>query len=252
VRGPGRVVAPPGDAGRRAGIEERIPLAGLRKKIAQKMALATSTAAHFTFVEECDATELKRLRERLVSTAHDQGVRLNFLPFVVKAVVASLKRHPMLNAVVDETTQEIVLRKYYNIGIATATDAGLVVPVVKDADKKSVLGIAREIERLADEARTGKARLEDLQGSTFTITSLGAQGGLLATPIINFPEVAILGVHRIKSRPVVKAGQIVVGDVMLLSLSFDHRVVDGHVGAAFAYDVIGTLEQPERLLLDLV
>jgi pyruvate dehydrogenase E2 component (dihydrolipoamide acetyltransferase) len=252
VRGPGRVVAPPGDAGRRAGIEERIPLAGLRKKIAQKMALATSTAAHFTFVEECDATELKRLRERLVSTAHDQGVRLNFLPFVVKAVVASLKRHPMLNAVVDETTQEIVLRKYYNIGIATATDAGLVVPVVKDADKKSVLGIAREIERLADEARTGKARLEDLQGSTFTITSLGAQGGLLATPIINFPEVAILGVHRIKSRPVVKAGQIVVGDVMLLSLSFDHRVVDGHVGAAFAYDVIRTLEQPERLLLDLV
>jgi pyruvate dehydrogenase E2 component (dihydrolipoamide acetyltransferase) len=123
---------------------------------------------------------------------------------------------------------------------------------VKDADKKSVLEIAREIERLADEARTGKARLEDLQGSTFTITSLGAQGGLLATPIVNFPEVAILGVHRIKPRPVVKAGQIVVGDVMLLSLSFDHRVVDGHVGAAFAYDVIGTLEQPERLLLDLV
>ncbi len=252
LRGPGRVVAPPGDAGRRAGIEERVPLVGLRKKIAQKMALATSTAAHFTFVEECDATELKRVRERLVSAAHDQGVRLNFLPFVVKAVVASLKRHPMLNAVVDETTQEIVLRKYYNIGIATATDAGLVVPVVKDADKKSVLEIAREIERLADEARTGKARLEDLQGSTFTITSLGAQGGLLATPIVNFPEVAILGVHRIKPRPVVKAGQIVVGDVMLLSLSFDHRVVDGHVGAAFAYDVIGTLEQPERLLLDLV
>jgi pyruvate dehydrogenase E2 component (dihydrolipoamide acetyltransferase) len=233
------------------GPEERVPLAGLRRRIAQKMALATSSAAHFTFVEECDATELMRVRAELTARARDQGVRLSYLPFIVKAVVASLKRHPMLNAALDETTQEIVLRKYYNIGIATATDAGLVVPVIKDADRKSILGIAREIETLADLARAGKAKLEDLQGSTFTVTSLGAQGGLLATPIINFPEVAILGVHRIKSRPVVKAGQIVIGDVMLLSLSFDHRVVDGHVGAAFAYDVIGTLEQPERLLLEM-
>jgi pyruvate dehydrogenase E2 component (dihydrolipoamide acetyltransferase) len=235
----------------RAGVEERIPLAGLRRRIAQRMALATSTAAHFTFVEECDATELVRVRSRLSDAARDQGVRLNFLPFIVKAVVAALKRHPMLNAALDETAQEIVRRKYYNIGIATATEAGLVVPVIKDADKKSIVAIAAEIERLADLARAGKARLQDLQGSTFTITSLGAQGGLLATPIINYPEVAILGVHRIKSRPVVKAGQIVIGDVMILSLSFDHRVVDGHVGAAFAYDVIGTLEQPERLLLEL-
>jgi pyruvate dehydrogenase E2 component (dihydrolipoamide acetyltransferase) len=233
------------------GVEERIPLAGLRRRIAQRMALATSTAAHFTFVEECDATELVRIRSRLSDAARDQGVRLNFLPFIVKAVVAALKRHPMLNAALDETAQEIVRRKYYNIGIATATEAGLVVPVIKDADKKSIVAIAAEIERLADLARAGKARLQDLQGSTFTITSLGAQGGLLATPIINYPEVAILGVHRIKSRPVVKAGQIVIGDVMILSLSFDHRVVDGHVGAAFAYDVIGTLEQPERLLLEM-
>jgi pyruvate dehydrogenase E2 component (dihydrolipoamide acetyltransferase) len=235
----------------RAGLEERIPLAGLRRRIAQRMALATSTAAHFTFVEECDATELMRVRARLSDAARDQGVRLTFLPFIVKAVVAALKRHPMLNAALDETAQEIVRRRYYNIGIATATEAGLVVPVIKDADKRSIVAIAAEIERLADLARAGKARLEDLQGSTFTITSLGAQGGLLATPIINYPEVAILGVHRIKPRPVVKAGQIVIGDVMLLSLSFDHRVVDGHVGAAFAYDVIGTLEQPERLLLEM-
>ena len=124
-------------------------------------------------------------------------------------------------------------------------------PVVKDADRKSVLEIAREIERLAGEVRAGKARAEDLSGSTFTITSLGAKGGLLATPIINFPEVAILGVHQMKTKPVVRGGQIVIGDVMLLSLSFDHRIVDGHVGAAFALDVIATLENPETLLLEL-
>jgi len=123
--------------------------------------------------------------------------------------------------------------------------------VIKDANQKSILDIARDIDRLAGEARAGKARLDDLQGSTFTITSLGTQGGLLATPIVNFPEVAILGVHQMKPRPVVRDGQIAIGDVMLLSLSFDHRVVDGHVGAAFAYDVIGYLEQPERLLLEL-
>jgi pyruvate dehydrogenase E2 component (dihydrolipoamide acetyltransferase) len=174
------------------------------------------------------------------------------LPFIVKAVVAALKKHPTLNSTVDEAGNAVVYRRYYNVGIATATEAGLVVPVVKAADTKSVLDIALDIERLAADARAGKSRIEDLQGSTFTVTSLGAQGGLMATPIINYPEVAILGVHRIKERPVVKNGQIVIGDVMLLSLSFDHRVVDGHVGAAFAYDVIGYLEEPDRLLLEMV
>ncbi len=134
---------------------------------------------------------------------------------------------------------------------AAATEAGLMVPVVRDADRKSLLEVAREIDRLAGEARAGKAKLDDLQGSTFTITSLGAQGGLFATPIINFPEVAILGVHQMKQKPVVRDGQIVVGDVMLLSLSFDHRIVDGHVGAAFAYDVIGYLQDPDRLFLEM-
>jgi pyruvate dehydrogenase E2 component (dihydrolipoamide acetyltransferase) len=231
---------------------ERVPMQGLRKRIAQKMALSKSTAAHFTFVEECDATELKRLRSQLKDAALERGAKLTLLPFIVKAVVAALKKHPTLNATVDEEANAIVYRRYYNVGIATATEAGLVVPVVKAVDGKSVLDIALEIERLAADARAGKSRIEDLQGSTFTITSLGAQGGLLATPIINYPEVAILGVHRIKERPVVKDGQIVVGQVMLLSLSFDHRVVDGHVGAAFAYDVIGYLEQPDRLLLEMV
>jgi pyruvate dehydrogenase E2 component (dihydrolipoamide acetyltransferase) len=215
------------------------------------MALSTHTAAHFTFVEECDVTELKAMRARLLGPAETQGVKLSFLPFIVKATVAALKKHPMLNTTLDESTNELVFRKYFHIGIATATDAGLLVPVVKDADRKSILEIARDIDRLAADARAGHAKREDLQGSTFTITSPGAQGGLFATPIINFPEVAILGVHRMKRKPVVKKEQIVIGDVMLLSLSFDHRIVDGLVGAAFAYEIIGYLEQPDRLMLEM-
>jgi pyruvate dehydrogenase E2 component (dihydrolipoamide acetyltransferase) len=245
------MAAPAHAAASAPGREERVPLVGIRRRIAQKMAQSKSTAAHYTFVEECDATALKGLRARLKDAAEAQGAKLSFLPFVVKAVVGALKKHPTLNTTLDEARNEIVFRKYFPIGIATATDAGLLVPVVKDADKKSILEIAREIEQLAHEARSGKARAEDLTGSTFTITSLGASGGLLATPIINFPEVAILGVHQMKTKPVVRDGQIVIGDVMLLSLSFDHRIVDGHVGAAFALDVIAYLEKPETLLLEL-
>jgi pyruvate dehydrogenase E2 component (dihydrolipoamide acetyltransferase) len=223
----------------------------MRRKISQRMAQSKHTAAHFTFVEECDVTALKALRARLRGPAEAQGVKLSFLPFIVKATVLALKKHPWLNTALDESTNELVFRKYFHIGIAAATDAGLMVPVVKDADRKSLLDIARDIDRLSADARAGKAKLEDLQGSTFTITSLGAQGGLFATPIINFPEVAILGVHQMKTKPVVKDGQIVIGDVMLLSLSFDHRIVDGHVGAAFAYEIIGYLENPDRLWLEM-
>jgi pyruvate dehydrogenase E2 component (dihydrolipoamide acetyltransferase) len=233
------------------GVEERVPFAGMRRKIATKMAQSVHTAAHFTFVEECDVTSLKSLRARLKASAEKQGVKLTFLPFIVKAVVAALKRHPILNSALDETTNELVYRKFYNIGIAASTDAGLMVPVVKDADRRSLLDIAREIDRLGTDAKNGKSKMDDLSGSTFTITSLGSEGGLFATPIINFPEVGILGVHQMKQKPVVKDGQIVIGDVMLLSLSFDHRIVDGHVGAAFAYDIIHFLEDPDRLFLEM-
>jgi pyruvate dehydrogenase E2 component (dihydrolipoamide acetyltransferase) len=232
-------------------LEERVPFAGMRRKIAQKMAQSTQTAAHFTFVEECDCTAIKALRARMKPAAEAQGVKLSFLPFIVKACVAALKKHPILNSALDESKNELVYRKYYNIGIAASTEAGLIVPVVKDCDKRSILDVAREIDRLAADAKAGKSKLEDLQGSTFTITSLGAQGGLFATPIINFPEVAILGVHQMKQKPVVKAGQIVIGDVMLLSLSFDHRIVDGHIGAAYAYEVISYLENPDSLFLEM-
>ena len=232
--------------------DERVPFVGMRRKIAAKMQQSKQTAAHFTFVEECDATALMDMRQRLKPAAEAQGVKLTFLPFIVKAVVQALKRRPILNSALDETTNELVYRKSHHIGIAASTDAGLMVPVVKDADKRNLLDIAREIDRLGTDAKAGKSKPQDLSGSTFTITSLGAEGGLFATPIINFPEVGILGVHRIKERPVVKNGQIVIGHVMLLSLSFDHRIVDGHVGAAFAYDIIASLENPERMFLEMI
>lgn len=232
-------------------LEERVPFVGLRRQIASKMAQSKRTAAHFTFVEECDVTALKALRGRFKGHAEALGVRLTYLPFIVKACAAALKRHPILNSTLDESTNELVYRRYSNIGVATATDAGLVVPVVKDVEHRSLLDVAREIERVAAEAKAGKAKAEDLSGSTFTITSLGSHGGLFATPILNFPEVGILGVHRMKERPVVKNGEIVIGEVMLLSLSFDHRVVDGHVGAAFAYELIGYLEDPDKLLVEI-
>ncbi|MCL2777846.1 MAG: 2-oxo acid dehydrogenase subunit E2 [Polyangiaceae bacterium] len=232
-----------------AHIEERVSFAGIRRKIAKKMAQSVHTAAHFTFVDECDVAALKALRDRLRPHAQRHGVKLTFLPFIAKAALAALKKYPILNSTLDETTSEIVYRKYYNLGIATSTDAGLVVPVVKNADRLGLLDIAREIDRLASDAKAGKSKVDDLAGSTFTITSLGAEGGLLATPILNFPEVGILGVHQIKQKPVVRQGQIVIGDVMLLSLSFDHRIVDGHVGAAFAHEVIFYLQDPDCLLL---
>lgn len=215
------------------------------------MTRSKHTAVHFTFVEECDATALKDLRARLRPAAEKQGVKLTYLPFFVKACVAALKKMPSLNSSFDEATQEIVLHRRYHIGIASSTEAGLIVPVVRDADRKSIIDVAKDIARLADDTKSGKIKPEDLGGSTFTITSLGAQGGLFATPILNFPEVAILGVHQMKEKPVVKDGQIVIGNVMLLSLSFDHRLIDGHVGAQFAYEIIGYLENPDRLFLEM-
>ncbi len=233
-------------------LEERIPIVGMRRKIAERMAHAKATAAHFTFVEECDASQLVEMRRRLLSEAGRHGVRLTYLPFIVKAVTAALLRHPVLNSAVDESTKELVYKKYYNIGVATATDAGLMVPVVHHADRLRLFELASEIERLSHAAKNGLLSPDDLRNSTFTITSLGKQSGLMATPILNHPEVGILGVHRIKERPVVRDGEIVVGKVMLLSLSFDHRIVDGHIGAAFAYDIIETLENPQRLFTEFL
>lgn len=243
--------APANDAAANGAREHRQPFVGLRRRIAERMQLSVQKAAHFTFVEEVDVDALKGVVESLKPTGERLGVKLHYLPFIVKAVTLALKKHAVLNSTLDEHTNELVYRNYYHIGIATATEQGLVVPVLRDADRKSPLEIAAEIERLSVAARAGKLTSAELTGSTFTITSLGRMGGLLATPVLNYPEVGILGVHRIKEKPVVRAGQIVIGNVMMLSLSFDHRIIDGHVGAAFAYDVIAYLEDPSLLLISL-
>lgn len=233
--------------------DERVPLRGIRKRIAENMQRSKRTAAHFTFVEEVDCTRLVELRNRInAAQATTAGAaKLSFLPFIVKAVIEGLKRYPVLNASVDDEKNEIVIKHGYNIGIAAATPEGLIVPVIHDADQRSLRELAGEIVRLADDARAGKSRLEDLRGGTFTITSLGPIGGLFATPVINHPEVAILGVHKMRPTPVVRGGQVVARDIMYLSCAFDHRVIDGAVGAQFTYEVIKYLETPELLMLEL-
>ena len=232
--------------------DERVPFRGVRKKIAENMHRSRQTAAHFTYVEECDMTELMALRKRAKARAEERGIKLSFLPFIIKAVCAGLKKYPIVNSTLDEAKQEIVLRKRYHVGVAAATADGLIVPVVKDADQRSLFDIARTLDELNEKAKTGKASRDDLTGSTFTISSLGTLGGVLATPIINFPEVAILGVHKIKPTPVVRDGQIVIRDIMNLSISLDHRIVDGYEGAQFLVHVISLLEDPTLMFMEMV
>jgi len=227
--------------------DTRIPFRGVRRKIAEHMVFSKHTAAHFTYVEEIDCTELVALRERANVKLAAQNTKLSFLPFIVKATAAALVKFPQLNATLDDAAGEIIQRAHRHIGLATATEAGLIVPVVRDADRLSIRELAGEIERLAALTRAGKAAREDLTGSTFTITSLGALGGLLATPIINHPEVAILGVHKIARRPAVRDDKLVIRDLMNLSISVDHRVVDGYDAARFIAEIKATLETPGPL-----
>jgi pyruvate dehydrogenase E2 component (dihydrolipoamide acetyltransferase) len=236
----------------KGGDEERVPLRGMRKRIAESMARSVHTAAHFTYVEEIDMTELVAVRERAKTRATERGVKLNYLPFIVKAVVSGLKKWPQLNASLDEATQEIVRKKYYHIGIAAQSPHGLAVSVVRDADKRSIFDLSQEIDRLGEAVRAGTATRDELVGSTFTISSLGKLGGVLATPIINFPEVAILGVHKIEERPAVRNGQIVARHLMNLSISIDHRLADGWDGAMFLQDVKTLLEDPTTMFMEMV
>lgn len=232
--------------------DKRVPFVGLRRAIARRMQHAVTTAAHFTFVEECDFGRVLALRDSLRPLAKQKGTELTLLPFIVRATALALARHPMLNSMLDEQAGELVQRGEYHIGIATATEAGLLVPVVRDANERSLMGLAREIERLAKKAREGTLSQSELSGSTFTITSLGKRGGLFATPVLNLPEVGILGVHQVKRKPVVRGDRIEIGDVALLSLTCDHRIVDGDVCALFAYSVIELLEAPERMFPELL
>lgn len=228
----------------------RVKLVGLRRKIAERMVESKRLIPHYSYMDECELTDLVRLRAQIKDTYSKAGVKLTYLPFFVKAVARALKEIPVVNSTFDEATQEILLHDRYHIGIAVAAPNGLIVPVVKDADRRDIGNLATEIERLGSEARAGKSKLDDLRGGTFTITSIGGIGGLISTPIINHPEVGILGIGKVVKRPVYdQHGQLKPSDVVFLSFSFDHRIVDGAIGAAFGNAVIRHLHNPAVLLL---
>ncbi|HSL48445.1 MAG TPA: dihydrolipoamide acetyltransferase family protein, partial [Candidatus Deferrimicrobiaceae bacterium] len=227
---------------------ERAPLSHLRRAIALRMTLSATLIPHVTHFDRADITDLDAVITRNLEAARSKGVTLTLTAFLLKAAALALLRHPAFNASLDPAAGEVILKRYYHLGVAVATERGLIVPVLREVDRKPVLEIARELGALAQRVREGKASLEDLRGGTFTITNMGALGGTAALPIINYPEVAILGVARGRLEPVVRQGQIVPRLMLPLTLTFDHRVADGADGARFATEIVQLLEAPERLL----
>ena len=225
-----------------------VPFSGIRRKIAEKMQQSKRTVAHVTHVDECDMTAVLALREKLKPEAAKKGIKLTFLPFIVRALSKSLSEFPMFNSSLDEAAGEIVVKRRHNVGIAVAAPQGLVVPNIKAAQDKDVWTLASEISTLAEKVRAKTIEVSALQDGTITITNIGPIGGLFATPIVNHPEVAILGLMKLGKRPVVRDGKVVARDVMNLVLSFDHRIVDGADAAAFMNTVIKHLENPQTLL----
>lgn len=235
---------------RQWGAVERVPLTATRRQIGRKMTQSLYTAPHAAALDEADITELEALRQRSQERLQDRHTHLTLLPFVMKATVAALKRFPNLNASLDDDTQELILKRYYHLGIAMDTARGLIVPVIRDVDRKSIVELAAELAEKGQRAREGKISLEELRGGTFTLTNAGALGGAAFIPIINFPEVAILGLGRAQPKAVVREGQIVIRTMLPLSISFDHRVVDGADVVRFLTLVMRLLEDFTQLLLD--
>jgi pyruvate dehydrogenase E2 component (dihydrolipoamide acetyltransferase) len=230
---------------------ERQPLSHLRRTIAERMTLSAAQVPHVTHFDRADLTDLDQLLRRNLEPARERGVSLTLTSFLLKAAALALREHPHFNASLDPGAGELILKRYCHLGVAVATDRGLIVPVLRDVDRKPLLELARELGALAQRVRAGKATLEDLRGGTFTVTNLGALGGTGALPIINYPEVAILGVARAREEPVVRDGHVVPRLLLPLSLTFDHRVADGADGARFAADIVRRLEHPDQLLLEL-
>ena len=232
-------------------VEERVPLMGIRRAIANAMVKSMYTAPHVTFMDEVDVTELIALRQKAKPLAEKKGVGLTYLPFIVKALVAACKQYPVMNATIDDEKEEIIYKKYYHVGIATDTEAGLLVPVVRHADRKNIWSIASEIRDLAVRGREGTLAGHELKGSTISITNLGAVGSYFFNPVINHPEVAILGVGRITEKPVVKNGEIVIASMMSIVFSFDHRIVDGVTAQLFVNYIKQLLEDPQLLVMEV-
>jgi 2-oxoisovalerate dehydrogenase E2 component (dihydrolipoyl transacylase) len=233
-------------------LETRTPLRGMRRVISNAMVASHLYTVRTLTVDEVNLTELVALRERLKPAAEKAGTKITYLPFIFKAVASALKAFPNVNSSYDEASGEVVHKRYYNIGCAVDTEAGLIVPVVKNVDSKSILEIAASISELAGKAREGKLSPDEISGSSFAVTNIGSAGSLLSFPIINAPDAAILGVHTIVDRPIVKDGQIVIGKMMYLSLSFDHRLIDGAEAARFVKHLTRLLENPDLLLLEAI
>ena len=230
---------------------ERLPLSHLRRTIAERMALSAALVPHVTHFDRADITDLDQVLRRNLERARERGVTLTLTSFLLKAAALALREHPQFNASLDPGAGELILKRYCHLGVAVATDRGLIVPVLRDVDRASVLELARALGALAQRVRDGKATLDDLRGGTFTVTNIGALGGTGAIPIINYPEVAILGAARAREEPVVRDGHVVPRLLLPLSLTFDHRVADGADGARFAADIVRRLEHPDQLLLEL-
>jgi pyruvate dehydrogenase E2 component (dihydrolipoamide acetyltransferase) len=242
---------PPLPAFEQWGPVEREPLSHLRRTIAERMALSARVVPHVTHFDRADITDLDALLQRNLAAAGERGVVLTLTAFLLKAAALALHEHPRFNASLDAAAGELILKRYCHLGVAVATERGLIVPVLRDVDRKPLIEVARELGTLAARVREGKATIEDLRGGTFTVTNIGALGGTGAIPIINYPEVAILGVARARLEPAVREGQIVPRLLLPLALSFDHRVADGADGARFAADIVRRLERPDQLLLEL-
>ncbi|HEX4924509.1 MAG TPA: dihydrolipoamide acetyltransferase family protein [Bdellovibrionales bacterium] len=240
-----------GYTGPTGAVEERVPMRGIRKKVAEKMQLSKQIIPHFTLMDEAEVTELVKVRTSVKEKMAAQGIKVTYLPFVMKALIATAREFPMVNASIDDAAQEIVYKQYFNIGFAADTPQGLVVPVIKNADRKSIAQISREIVELSEKARAGKLAPDDLKGATMTITNIGSVGGTYATPIINHPEVMIFGMYKISERPVFKNGELVAANVMNVTCTADHRLIDGAVAARFLTAVIARLENPGMLMMDL-
>lgn len=233
-------------------VEERVPIRGVRKKIAENMQMAKHIIPHFTLMEEARVDELVKLRSQAKDAAEKYGVKVTYLPFIMKALIATCREFPMFNASMDDQAHEIVYKKYFNLGFAADTPNGLMVPVVKAADQKSILQVSQEIQQLAGKARDGKLALEDMKGATITVTNIGSVGGLYATPIINHPEVAIFGVYKIQHKPHWNGKEFVPVQVMNFTITCDHRLIDGAVAANFMKAFVARIENPAQLMLEMI
>jgi pyruvate dehydrogenase E2 component (dihydrolipoamide acetyltransferase) len=252
TKAPGMSIPRPGYQGPVGAIEERVALRGIRKKIAENMQMAKHIVPHFTLMDEANVTQLVQFRDSMKSLAEKEGTKITYLPFVMKALIATIRQFPQFNASIDDAAQEIVYKKYFNLGFAADTPNGLVVPVIKNADQKTILELSKEILDLSKRARDGKLKPEEMKGATITITNIGSVGGTYATPIINHPEVAILGMYKIQDKVIVENGEFKVIKAMNYTITADHRLIDGAVAANFLKAFFQRIEQPGVLMADMM